>query len=111
MHRVVDWVKGLALTLGGQGLFIIAFLDSSVLSFPEVVDLLLMGLVIQHKERLVYYALVSTLGSIAGCRVVLCGSRVMASPALPLSTPRGTSGDTREHTRYTILVSIRPRPA
>jgi len=67
MHRVVDWVKGFALTLGGPGLFIIAFLDSSLLSFPEVVDLLLMGLVIQHKERVLFYALLSTLGSIGGC--------------------------------------------
>jgi membrane protein YqaA with SNARE-associated domain len=70
MYRVVDWVKGFALTLGGPGLFIIAFLDSSLLSFPEVVDLLLMGLVIQHKERVLYYALLSTLGSIAGCFVL-----------------------------------------
>ena len=70
MHRVVDWVKAFALTLGGSGLFIIAFLDSSLLSFPEVVDLLLMGLVIQHKERVLYYALLSTLGSIAGCFVL-----------------------------------------
>jgi membrane protein YqaA with SNARE-associated domain len=70
MHRAVDWVKGFALTLGGPGLFIIAFLDSSLLSFPEVVDLLLMGLVIQHKERVLYYALLSTLGSITGCFVL-----------------------------------------
>jgi membrane protein YqaA with SNARE-associated domain len=70
MHRAVDWVKGFALTLGGPGLFIVAFLDSSLLSFPEVVDLLLMGLVIQHKERVLYYALLSTLGSIAGCFVL-----------------------------------------
>jgi membrane protein YqaA with SNARE-associated domain len=70
MERVANWVKGFALTLGGPGLFIIAFLDSSLLSFPEVVDLLLMGLVVQHKERILYYALLSTLGSIAGCFVL-----------------------------------------
>ena len=75
MERVVDWVKGFALTLGGPGLFIIAFLDSSLLSFPEVVDLLLMGLVIQHKERVLYYALLSTLGSIAGLLRAVLGSR------------------------------------
>jgi membrane protein YqaA with SNARE-associated domain len=75
MERVVNWVKGFALTLGGPGLFIIAFLDSSLLSFPEVVDLLLMGLVIQHKERVVYYALLSTLGSIAGCFVLYAIAR------------------------------------
>jgi membrane protein YqaA with SNARE-associated domain len=67
MHRLVDWVKGFALALGGPGLFLIAFLDSSFLSFPEVVDLLIIWLTIQHPYRMVYYALLSTLGSVAGC--------------------------------------------
>jgi membrane protein YqaA with SNARE-associated domain len=75
MHRLVAWVRGIALTLGGPGLFLIAFLDSSFLSFPMVVDVLLMGLVIRHKERLVYYALLPTLGSIAGCLAIYLVAR------------------------------------
>jgi membrane protein YqaA with SNARE-associated domain len=67
MKRLVDWVQGVALALGGPGLFVIAFLDSSILSFPEVVDLLIVWLTIQHPHRMVFYALLSTLGSIAGC--------------------------------------------
>lgn len=67
MHRFVSWVLGFAVTLGGPGLFLIAFLDSSFLSFPEVVDLLIVVFVTAHKERMVYYALLSTLGSMAGC--------------------------------------------
>jgi membrane protein YqaA with SNARE-associated domain len=67
MKRLVDWVQGVALALGGPGLFVIAFLDSSILSFPEVVDLLVVWLTIQHPHRMVFYALLSTLGSIAGC--------------------------------------------
>lgn len=70
MHRVVEWVVGFALVLGGPGLFLIAFLDSSFLSFPEVVDLLMMGLVTHHKERMLYYALMPTLGSLGGCLVL-----------------------------------------
>jgi membrane protein YqaA with SNARE-associated domain len=70
MQRVVAWVLGVASVFGGPGLFLIAFLDSSFLSFPEVVDLLLMGLVTQHKERVLYYALLPTLGSLAGCLVL-----------------------------------------
>lgn len=54
---------------------LIAFLDSSFLSFPEVVDLLLMGLVIRHKERMLYYALLPTLGSIGGCFVLYLVAR------------------------------------
>src|SRR4029450_6633283 len=67
MRRVLEWVQGFALALGGPGLFLIAFLDSSFLSFPEVVDLLIVWLTIQHPHRMLYYALLSTLGSIAGC--------------------------------------------
>jgi membrane protein YqaA with SNARE-associated domain len=67
MHRFVAWVQASAVALGGPGLFIIAFLDSSFLSFPEVVDLLIIWLVTAHKERMLYYALMPTLGSVAGC--------------------------------------------
>src|SRR6185295_18969015 len=67
MHRLVSWVQGLALALGGPGLFLIALLDSSFLSFPEVVDLLIVVYVTHHKQRMVYYATLATLGSIAGC--------------------------------------------
>jgi membrane protein YqaA with SNARE-associated domain len=51
-------------------LFLIAFLDSSFLSFPEVVDLLIIWLVTAHKHRVLYYALMPTLGSVAGCFVL-----------------------------------------
>jgi membrane protein YqaA with SNARE-associated domain len=70
MHRLVAWVQASAVALGGPGLFIIAFLDSSFLSFPEVVDLLIIWLVTAHKERMLYYALLPTLGSMAGCFVL-----------------------------------------
>ena len=67
MARFVDWVKGFALVWGGPGLFVIGFLDSSFLSFPEVNDLLIVWMVTQHKERVVYYALMATAGSVLGC--------------------------------------------
>jgi membrane protein YqaA with SNARE-associated domain len=67
MTRVIEWVQGFALALGGPGLFLIAFLDSSFLSFPEVNDVLIIWLTTRHPERMVYYATLSTLGSIAGC--------------------------------------------
>jgi membrane protein YqaA with SNARE-associated domain len=67
MKRVLDWIQGFAVALGGPGLFLIGFLDSSFLSFPEVNDLLVIVMVTQHKERLLYYTLMATLGSVAGC--------------------------------------------
>ena len=67
MSRIVEWTQGFALSLGGPGLFLIAFLDSSFLSFPEVNDLLIVWLTTQHPYRMPYYALMTTLGSISGC--------------------------------------------
>lgn len=75
MKRLLDWVQGFALALGGPGLFLIAFLDSSFLSFPEVVDLLIVWLTIQHPGRMLYYAALSTLGSVAGCAVLFLIAR------------------------------------
>jgi membrane protein YqaA with SNARE-associated domain len=68
--RIVTWVQAFALGIGGPGLFLVAFLDSSFLSLPEINDLLVVMLVIEHNARMPYYALMATLGSVAGCLVL-----------------------------------------
>jgi membrane protein YqaA with SNARE-associated domain len=67
MARITAWIEAFALSIGAPGLFVIAFLDSSFLSFPEVNDILIVLAVIAHPERMVLYASMATLGSIAGC--------------------------------------------
>jgi membrane protein YqaA with SNARE-associated domain len=67
MDVVIEWVKGFAQSLGGPGLFLLAFLDSSFLSFPEVCDFLIVVLTVEHPARMPFYALVTTAGSVAGC--------------------------------------------
>jgi len=54
-------------TLGAPGLFLISFLDSSVLSFPIINDLLLIELSIEHPLRMPLYALMASAGSVLGC--------------------------------------------
>ena len=61
------WLQAIVATAGGMGLFVIAFLDSSVLSFPIVNDFLLIDLSVRNPARMPYYALMATLGSVAGC--------------------------------------------
>lgn len=70
MARLLAWVQGAGEALGGPGLFLLAFLDSSFLSFPNVVDLLIIADVTRHEARWLYYALMPTLGSMAGCYVL-----------------------------------------
>lgn len=67
MTRIVLWLEAWALALGGPGLFLIAFLDSSFLSLPEINDLLVIWMVARNKDLMVYYATMATLGSIVGC--------------------------------------------
>jgi membrane protein YqaA with SNARE-associated domain len=54
-------------TVGAPGLFLISFLDSSVLTFPVINDLLLIELSIEHPARMALYALMAALGSVLGC--------------------------------------------
>ncbi len=60
-------VVAFAGTLGAPGLFLISFLDSSVLTFPVINDLLLIELAIQHPTRMPLYACMAMLGSVLGC--------------------------------------------
>src|SRR5712691_7687767 len=62
-QKVVAFASG----LGAPGLFLISFLDSSVLTFPIINDLLLIELSIQHPARMPLYALMAALGSVLGC--------------------------------------------
>jgi membrane protein DedA with SNARE-associated domain len=67
MSGVLTTIQEWASELGGVGLFIIALLDSSFLSFPQVNDLLIIVLSTKYPERMPYYAGMTTLGSLIGC--------------------------------------------
>ncbi len=62
-QKVVAFAGG----LGAPGLFLISFLDSSVLTFPVINDLLLVELSIQRPARMPFYAAMAMLGSTLGC--------------------------------------------
>ena len=64
MLTIVDTIRQWALGVGGSGLFVIALLDSSVLSFPQVADALVLVQSARHPRYLLYYAGMATLGSL-----------------------------------------------
>ena len=70
MKSVISSIYSFALAIGGPGLFFIAFLDSSFISLPQINDLLVVLMVTRNKVWMPYYALMATLGSIAGCYVI-----------------------------------------
>jgi membrane protein YqaA with SNARE-associated domain len=62
-QKIVAFAGG----LGAPGLFLISFLDSSVLTFPVINDLLLIDLAVQRPARMALYASMAALGSVLGC--------------------------------------------
>jgi membrane protein YqaA with SNARE-associated domain len=70
VQSFIKWVYGLALSLGGPGLFVVAFLDSSFISLPQINDLLVVLMVVRNKALMPYYVAMATLGSVAGCYVL-----------------------------------------
>lgn len=64
---IVSTIQAWASELGGFGLFVLAALDSSFLSFPQVSDLLIIVLSTKNPDRMPYYAGMTVLGSLVGC--------------------------------------------
>lgn len=69
LDKFPAWLQHLVLflqSLGGPGLFLAAFLDSSILSLPVINDYLVISYSIRAPARMPYYVLMATLGSLAG---------------------------------------------
>jgi membrane protein YqaA with SNARE-associated domain len=116
MKGIILWAQGIALSLGGPGLFLIAFLDASFLSLPEINDILVMWMVTRHKERLLYYVSMATLGSIAGCFVLYWlawkgGDAVMKKWFKPETVERSTAQIRRYGVLALLVPSMLPPPS
>jgi len=70
-ETIQAWASG----MGGVGLFVIALLDSSFLSFPQVNDLLIIVLSTTYPARMPYYASMTTVGSLIGCFMLYAVAR------------------------------------
>lgn len=67
LHRAVGWIQSFAEQLGAPGLALVAFLDSSFLSLPEVADALIVVYIVHNPAEWIIVALSATAGSVAGC--------------------------------------------
>jgi len=61
------WLQKLVASLGGGGLFLVTFFDSSALSFPLVADALVIEVSVRKPALMPYYCAMAALGSLAGC--------------------------------------------
>ena len=116
MGRFVSRVEALALALGAPGLFLVAFLDSSLLSLPEIADLLVVWMVTRHKARFVLYAVSATIGSIVGCLLLYYigrkGGAALVRKKFSSATVDRSLASFRRHGIMAVLIpSILPPPA
>ncbi len=71
MAKLLTWIQtALIPAMGPWGIFVVAFLDSSVLSLPEVNDLLVVAGSAAQPRLAWLFVVLSTLGSLAGCLVL-----------------------------------------
>ena len=116
MKSFINWIYGFALGLGGPGLFGIAFLDSSFISLPQINDILVVLMVTRHKAWMLYYALMATLGSIAGCFVIYFlaekgGETFLKKRVHPASIDRTLALYKRHGLMALMIPAILPPPA
>jgi membrane protein YqaA with SNARE-associated domain len=116
LQSFINWIYGIALTLGGPGLFAIAFLDSSFVSLPQINDVLVVLMVTKYKAWMPYYAAMATLGSVAGCYVIYMlagkGGEVFLSRRLKGSSLQRILNLYRRHGLLALMVpALLPPPA
>jgi membrane protein YqaA with SNARE-associated domain len=116
MSRIGDALRAFALTLGAPGLFVVAFLDSSFLSLPEIADILVVWMVAHNKARVAVYVVSVTLGSVAGCLLMYYigrkgGEAVLRRRFAPGMLERARATFKRHAVTTILIASILPPPA
>ena len=116
MGRIVAQIQATALALGAPGLFLVAFVDSSFLSLPEIADLLVIWMVTKHKSLLLVYVAAATIGSIAGCVILYVlgkkgGEALMRGRFGGPSVDRTLARFRRYGVMAVLIPSILPPPA
>lgn len=116
LQRFIQVIQPIVMGLGGPGLAILAFLDSSFLSFPEVPDFLMVVFVIQHPTWWPYYASLTTVGSVAGCyalyTVAQRGGEAMFRKRFKSATFDASLAIVRRHGLLAVIVpALLPPPA
>jgi membrane protein YqaA with SNARE-associated domain len=102
-YHLPHWLQAAVASSGGLGLFLVGLLDSTVLPFPSVNDFLLMDLSILLPSRMLYYASMSTLGSVIGCVLLYAIARKGEEAAFHQRAGKRAAGIRHWMERYGFL--------
>jgi len=65
--QIVAYIEPFAEQMGAPGLALVALVDSSLISLPQVPDALVVALTLKDPSRWLVHALATTFGSVVGC--------------------------------------------
>jgi membrane protein YqaA with SNARE-associated domain len=116
MGEIVSRIRAFALVMGAPGLFLVAFLDSSFLSLPEIADLLVVYMVTHHKSLVLVYATAAMLGSVCGCLLMYFigkkGGEALIRKRFNQANVERAKGAFRKYGVMAVLIpSLLPPPA
>jgi membrane protein YqaA with SNARE-associated domain len=116
MGRFVQGIQALAMSMGAPGIFLVAFLDSSILSLPEIADLLIIYMVTKRPSLFLLYVGSATIGSLAGCLLLYFigkkGGAALVHKRFDSAAVGRTLDAFRRHGIMAVLVpAILPPPA
>jgi membrane protein YqaA with SNARE-associated domain len=116
MGEFVGRIRSLSLALGGPGLFLVAFLDSTFLPLPGITDLLLIVMVTRHPSAMPGYVVATVAGSLAGCLVMHAigkkGGEALVRKRFAGARVERAMASLRRHGMVAVLVpSLLPPPA
>ena len=67
ISAIFETIKSTLLGIGAPGIFLIAVLDSSLLTLPEINDIIIVSQVIDRPSKVFYLPLLTAIGSVIGC--------------------------------------------
>jgi membrane protein YqaA with SNARE-associated domain len=116
MGRFVQRIQVVAMALGAPGIFLVAFLDSSILSLPEIADLLVIWMVTNNRSRFLIYVISATAGSLLGCLLLYFigrkgGAGVVHRRFGSTNVERALDAFRRHGIMAVLIPSILPPPA
>jgi membrane protein YqaA with SNARE-associated domain len=102
--------------MGAPGLYLVAFLDSSFLSLPEITDLLVIWMVTRSPHRMLLYVAAATIGSLTGCLLMYFlgrkgGDALIRKRFATASVERAMAAFQRYGVMVVLIPAILPPPA
>lgn len=107
--EMVETVKNVLLELGPLGMVIIAMLDSSLLTIPEINDIIVVTRVIHDPQAVIHWPFLAAFGSLIGCLILYSIARFGGDAFLRRRfSAKKVSAVERFYARYGIFALIVP---